>query len=383
MSSRAARSTALRERAERWLVSRGGDRSTAPQDAALLVHELEVYEIELEMQNEELRSSQQELEKALERYTRLFDFAPLGYVVLDSSGIVREANLEAARALGRERSLLVGQRFTTFIKSEFQGFRTFLGNVLGQNDEPSNETCELTLHVLGRVDLEVRLIGSILSDGAPRALVAIEDITERKRSESASKLLAARLAGAVSSVSHAFALFDSKDCLVLCNRAYREMIGNALSGDLVGRAYQELLDAFLEGVAFPDRASRERLRMQRLARDRDPNATYEVRTRDGRFLRVTDRGTADGGFVKTIWDLTADERRARELKEARAAAESANAAKSEFLSSVSHELRTPLNAVLGFAQLLMRDKKEPLSERHQERVSRILHGGTHLLRLID
>ena len=65
------------------------------------------------------------------------------------------------------------------------------------------------------------------------------------------------------------------------------------------------------------------------------------------------------------------------------AADAASTAKSEFLSSMSHELRTPLNAILGFAQLLQRDKKEPLSARHHERVDQILKGGEHLLRLID
>ena len=78
-----------------------------------------------------------------------------------------------------------------------------------------------------------------------------------------------------------------------------------------------------------------------------------------------------------------DERRAGELREARLAAEAASAAKSEFLSSMSHELRTPLNAILGFAQLLARDTREPLSSRHRQRVDHILKGGEHLLRLIN
>ena len=78
-----------------------------------------------------------------------------------------------------------------------------------------------------------------------------------------------------------------------------------------------------------------------------------------------------------------DERQAEELRQARALAEAGSAAKSEFLSSMSHELRTPLNAILGFAQLLWRDRRDPLSERHKQRVEHILKGGEHLLRLIN
>lgn len=63
--------------------------------------------------------------------------------------------------------------------------------------------------------------------------------------------------------------------------------------------------------------------------------------------------------------------------------ETAGAAKTAFLSSMSHELRTPLNAILGFAQLLQRDRREPLSKRHVERVEQILRGGEHLVRLLD
>jgi PAS domain S-box-containing protein len=78
-----------------------------------------------------------------------------------------------------------------------------------------------------------------------------------------------------------------------------------------------------------------------------------------------------------------EERRSAELREARLIAEAASAAKSEFLSSMSHELRTPLNAILGFAQLLVRDQRDPLSARHKQRVEHILKGGEHLLRLIN
>ncbi|ABM61894.1 GAF domain-containing sensor histidine kinase [Halorhodospira halophila] len=72
-----------------------------------------------------------------------------------------------------------------------------------------------------------------------------------------------------------------------------------------------------------------------------------------------------------------------ELQQAREEAERGNRAKSQFLSSMSHELRTPLNAVLGFAQILEQDPREPLSERQAGYVDQILGGGRHLLSLID
>jgi CheY-like chemotaxis protein len=84
-----------------------------------------------------------------------------------------------------------------------------------------------------------------------------------------------------------------------------------------------------------------------------------------------------------IADVTDDIQRAIELSTARESAEAASAAKSEFLSSMSHELRTPLNSILGFAQLLERDRKNPLDPRQLERLQYVMRGGEHLLKLID
>jgi signal transduction histidine kinase len=109
----------------------------------------------------------------------------------------------------------------------------------------------------------------------------------------------------------------------------------------------------------------------------------EVRTLEGRSLRVTDRLTPEGGLVKVIWDISDDVRREEDLQLARRAAEEGSAAKTEFLSSMSHELRTPLNAILGFAQLLQRDRRQPLGPRQELWVGHILQSGEHLLRLID
>src|SRR6185369_1669210 len=70
------------------------------EETRRLVHEFEVYRIELEMQNAELRQTRDELEAALEKYTELFDFAPLGYFTLDGEGEIRAVNLTGAGLLG-------------------------------------------------------------------------------------------------------------------------------------------------------------------------------------------------------------------------------------------------------------------------------------------
>jgi CheY-like chemotaxis protein len=114
-----------------------------------------------------------------------------------------------------------------------------------------------------------------------------------------------------------------------------------------------------------------------------PSGALDVLSKDGQHLRVVERRTAEGGTVTIISDVSDDVRHEQELRHAQALAEAASSAKSDFLASMSHELRTPLNAILGFAQLLQRDRKNPLSSRQLERVEYVLQGGEHLLRLID
>ena len=114
----------LRRRAEERLRERrksqrpeAGDQRRA-EATTRLVHELQVHEIELEMQNEELRQARAQAEALLAQYTDLYDFAPVGYLTLDEPGLILRANLTAARLLGVARKDLVRQRLTRFILRE-------------------------------------------------------------------------------------------------------------------------------------------------------------------------------------------------------------------------------------------------------------------------
>jgi len=325
-------------------------------------------------------------ELSAEKFRQILDTAPDAMVVVDHEAEIVFVNAQTEKMFGYARRDLVGRSLDILIPARFR--KTHSGHVARYLAHPSTRSMGSGVELFGqRADgTELAIEVSLSPVGADDGFLvsaAIRDITERKRLQSAATLMAQRLASAVESIQDAFALFDDGDRLVLCNSVYRRLIGDALPGPLVGRHYTELLDAWIHEIHLPQGMSRESYRSQRLDGRRAQTATFDVRLRDGRSLRVIDRQTAEGGTVKTIWDLTDDEHRAEELRLARAAAEAGSAAKSDFLASMSHELRTPLNAILGFAQLLQRDRKEPLSTRHQERVEQILKGGEHLLRLID
>jgi len=144
-----------------------------------LVHELEVHRIELEMQNQELNRTREEVELGLERYTELFDFAPNGYATLDENQRIREVNHAGARIIGRPRSLLVGVPFAELIAPEdLDLFETLL---VGAADREERGKAELRLCADPLPCIHVRMTAAkVESTGL---LIAFEDITEEKMRE--------------------------------------------------------------------------------------------------------------------------------------------------------------------------------------------------------
>lgn len=112
-------------------------------DVKRLVHELQVHQIELEMQNEELHQANERAETALKKYTMMYDFAPMGYFTLDNNGMICELNFTGAELLGDRRFSLINSNFKLFISDEtLPIFNNFLNMVYL---ERTKAACEVTL----------------------------------------------------------------------------------------------------------------------------------------------------------------------------------------------------------------------------------------------
>jgi PAS domain S-box-containing protein len=162
----------------------------APEEIAAIVHELRV-QIELEMQNGELRSAQLELTVQREKYLELFEHAPAGYVTLTAKGLVADANVTAARLLGVERALLVGQPFTAFVIAADRDVYYTHRRRLQQTGEPQAWDVRLQ-RLSGESGAEPKHFWARLEgrrrdeDGDPGAFwVTFTDITAQKEAEQA------------------------------------------------------------------------------------------------------------------------------------------------------------------------------------------------------
>lgn len=185
----------LRRQAEELMTKPGFvGLSAADENPLRLIHELQTFQIELEMQNEELHRSQQELMEFKIRYTELFDFAPVGYVSLDVEGTILNANLALADMLSTERSSLINQTLSAHILFEDQDM--YYRHIRDLYELKTQQVCELRMKKTDGTIMDVQLESMVFSYQSrfpEQYRTVIIDISTRKQMEKEQESLKMRL----------------------------------------------------------------------------------------------------------------------------------------------------------------------------------------------
>ncbi len=192
-----------------------------------------------------------------------------------------------------------------------------------------------------------------------------------------------RVLSAIEAIPDGFVLFDRDDRLVMCNQSYRDLFpGDAAAAIVPGVSYAEILRGGLARGQYPEAAGREEDWIEeRLEHRAAPDgAAFEQQMSDGRWLRVLERETPDGGRAGLRIDITALKRQQQELCRLHETAAAGIRAKSAFLSNMSHEIRTPVNGIVGMAELLL---DGPLDEGQRDDAATLRASATALLTLVD
>jgi len=209
------------------------------------LHELRVHQIELEMQNEDLRRAQTDLDASRARYFDLYDLAPVGYCTVSEKGLILEANLTAATLLRRERDTLVGRGLSSFISKEDQELYYLCRKNLLDTLQPQQCDLRMARHDGTAFFAHLEVTAAKDEADAPVGHVALIDVTARKQAEDALREREVQMRSITESAQDAIIMMDHGGLISYWNPAaeaifgYRreEALGRNLHGLLVPEPY--------------------------------------------------------------------------------------------------------------------------------------------------
>jgi PAS domain S-box-containing protein len=312
----------LRRRAEELLQALPPDiEAMAPEEVLSLVHELHMHQIELEMQNEELRRSTAALESSRDRYTRLYEHAPVAYFTLhDEMGCISEANLTAAALLGTERDELVGRLLSRFVTRDSQEAYFDFRRRLIENEGP--QSCEVRLVRRGGPDVDVQLSGVLVpSPDAPLVcqvtatdVTALRDLPALRASERRERQRAEELDTLLAAVPTPVIIVHDPDGLHMTgNRAADELLRLPSGAEVSVSAPDEVKPRHFKPMKDGRELALDELPAQRAARGEEVrDFEFSLVFEDGTVRELLGYGTPlrdeEGrprGAVHTLVDITA------------------------------------------------------------------------------
>lgn len=335
-----------------------------------LLHELQVHQVELEMQNQELLAAKHDLDESLARYADLYDHAPVAYFTLSPAGDILTLNHAGAALLGvAGRSLLSGRNLRDFVALESRPtWRAFLARVFA---ESVRQIAEIGITSADRTRV-VRL-EAVAGEQRRECRLAAIDITEHRRNAAVRQ----------SEQRFSVALADSQVTVFEQDLSHRytwmhnPMLGLA-ADDAIGRSNGELMTAEsalqLDALVGEVIASARSIRSEVTVAIAERGAVDWDLSLDPRY----DEAGSLIGVIGAATDVTERKRTERALRAAKLEAERADNAKSRFLAAASHDLRQPLGALALYVGVL-RNKVAPADHELVEQIRGCVGSMTVLL----
>lgn len=284
---------------------------TPVRSADELLHELQVLQAELEMQNETLRQAQTTLEEFRDRYVDLYEFAPVGYLTLTDIGLITEINLSGATLLGEDRGKLLHTRFARFVVSTDQDrWQKFFLHAL---EHGGKQTCELGLLRTNGTPFDVRLdCRPTAGVAAPALRITLSDITESKRLADALRQREHYQRALLDSFPFLVWLKDENSRFLAANQPFAESCGHSSIDQIVGKTD---LDIWPRELAEGSRADDQAV----LASGRSKIVEEPVEVAGRRIWYETYKSPViiDGGRIGTVGfarDITAHRQIMAELR---------------------------------------------------------------------
>ena len=367
-------SALLRQKAEELLKKKSAatTSSLSEVESLRLIHELEVHQIELELQNKELGRAWADAEVVNDKYIRLYDFAPLGYFTLSGKGEIIELNLTGARMLGKDRQHLKSSLIVFFVSEETKPiFSLFLEKAFKSK---AKESCEVMMDSAGSLPFHVLLTG-IVSDNEEHCLVTAVDITERKQAEEAVKESEEKFRKVFSC---------SRDALILIDKETGNILdANDYAFRLYGYSRDEILNLKNTDLSFEPVKTALALKefIERI------EVRYHKK-KDGTVFPVDISASLfvmNGREVvlASIRDITDRLQAEEEIKLKNDELRHINAEKDKFFSIIAHDLRGPFNGFLGFTNLLAEELPGFTQGEIQKIAVSMRNSATNLFQLLE